>query len=365
MDIKEAEISNKQFKYIVALFLQGTLLYITYFLQKGGRDTYIMMMVAAIGGILIGCLNAGFTKLYPGGDIVTILCHVFGGVIGKIFGLVYGAFFLLICAINLRQTGQFVASNLLPDQNWIIIAVVFTIVCLYAAKNGPGFFSYIGAIGCFFLLFMSAVLLLCVLPHMDKNHFMPVMVQPVESYVDSLIFITAVPFSEIFMLLMFAPYVRGGIKKGSYIKGIIIATIFIVASVVRIIAVFGPLIKSFSYPSFEIIYIINLGSSLSRVESFFSPFIIFALFIRVAIMLFCITKLACRVIGEKKRLSDYMIYIVSVLLLILTVYIADSNEKLLEIMLNLVGYVTFVMLVILPIIIFIIATVKNKKKVVT
>jgi len=60
-----------------------------------------------------------------------------------------------------------------------------------------------------------------------------------------------------------------------------------------------------------------------------------------------------------------MIYIVSVLLLILTVYIADSNEKLLEIMLNLVGYVTFVMLVILPIIIFIIATVKNKKKVVT
>ena len=365
MDVKEARISNKQFKYIVALFLQGTLLYVTYFLQKGGRDTYIMIILAALCGMLIACMNSGFTKMYPGGDLATIFCHVFGKVIGKIFCVIYAAFFLYLCAVNLRQTGQFVATNLLSDQSWILIAVVFTVVCIYAAKNGPGVFSYIGAIGCFFLLFMSAVLLLCVLPHMNGEHFMPAMVQSPATYADSLIFITAVPFSEIFMLLMFSPYVKGGIKKGSYIKGITIATIFIVASVVRIIAVFGPLIKSFSYPSFEIIYVINFGSSLSRLESFFSPSIIFALFIRVSIMLFCVTKLTISVVGEKRRLADYIAYIVSALLLILTVYIADSNEKLLEIMLNYVGYVTFVMLVVLPAVIYIIAKVKNKKKSVT
>ena len=362
MDVKEAEISNKQFKYIVALFLQGTLLYVTYYLQKGGRDTYILLPIAAIGGIFIGCLNAGFTKMFPEGDLSTIFCQILGKFAGKLFGVLYAVFFVIICAINLRQTGQFVASNLLSDQNWILITVVFTIVCLYAAKNGPGFFSYIGAIGCFFLLFMSAVLLLCVLPHMNKNNFMPVLVQTAATYADSLIFITAVPFSEIFMLLMFAPYVKGGIKKSTYAKGIAIATVFIVASLVRIIAVFGPLIKSFSYPTFEIIYIINFGSSLSRVESFFSPFIIFALFIRVAIMLFCITKLACSIIGKQKRACDYMVYIVSFFVLVVTVYIADSNEKLLEIMLNLVGYAAFVLLIILPTIIFLLAKVKNKKK---
>lgn len=365
MDVKNAEISNKQFKYIVALFLQGTLLYVTYFLQKGGRDTYIMLPIAAGGGILIACLNAGFTKIYPGGDLVTIFCDVLGKIAGKILCIVYAAFFLYLCAVNLRQTGQFVATNLLSNQSWILIVAVFTVVCLYAANNGPGFFSYIGAIGCFFLLVMSAVLLLCVIPHMSIDNFMPVMVQDPKAYADSLIFITAIPFSEIFMLLMFSPYIKGGIKKGTYIKGIVIATIFIITSVVRIIAVFGPLIKAFSYPSYELTHIINLGSSLSRVESIFSPSIIFALFMRVAIMLFCITKLAKRVVGSRRRITDYMVYIVSFCLIILTVYIADSNEKLLEIMLNYVGYITFVMLIILPIVIYIIAKVKNKKKVVT
>lgn len=355
------EISNKQFKYIVALFLQGTLLYLTYFLQKGGRDTYILFAVAAVGSLLIALLNSSFTKIYPGADITDIFTTVFGRILGKILGCIYFIFFMYLCAFNLRQTGQFVATNLLSGHSWVLIVVIFVVVCLYAAGNGPEFFSYTGVIGCVALLFMSAILLLCVLPHMEVDHFLPVMVQDYSTYTDSIIFMLAIPFSEIFLLLMFSPCIKGGIKAGSYIKGIAIASVFIITSLIRIIAVFGPIVKSFSYPSFELTHIINLSSSLSRVESIFSPFILFALFMRVAIMIYCISRLGVRIVGEKRRAAGFVPYIVSALLVVLTVKIAGSNEELLEIMLDSFGYVAFAMLIVVPVVIYIVGRVKNDR----
>lgn len=356
-------MTKRQFVFVIACFIQGSALYTMYYYHTIGNEAWISLICSILLGMLVVYLYSALCETHPASCLVKINEEVYGKIPGKIISFLYIYTFIISCSLMMRETGQFVAGDLLMETDWVYILMIFVLACAWASNAGVRYFSSVSMFTCIFMYSFTVLFFLLLLPQIEIRHLLPIGEHSGTEYVQSISLCTAIPFSELAILMFLVPELRDDkAKKGlwkQFVLGILAGSPFIIITVLRDTLVLGPLLNTFSYPSYEVIRLINY-KMFSHVESLYGALLIFLLFFKSAVIFYCITKAFTQIFGCQKNIV--FTAFTAGLTMLCTQQLCTSNIVLLELVLNRIPYILLAVQVGLPLITLIVSKIKNTVK---
>ena len=336
-------MTKRQFIFIIACFIQGSALYTMYYYHTIGNEAWISLICSILIGMLVVYLYSALCQAHPSSCLVKINEEVYGKIPGKIISFLYIYTFIVSCSMTMRE--------------------VFVLACAWASNAGVRYFASVSTFTCISMYFFTLLLFLLLLPQIELKHLLPIGEHSGSEYVKSISLCTAMPFSELAVLMILVPELRDDkAKKGiwkQFVLGILAGSPFLIITVLRDTLVLGPLLNTFSYPSYEVIRLINY-KMFSHIESLYGAFLIFLLFFKSAIIFYCITKAFTQIFDCQKNIV-FTAFTVG-LTMLCTQQLCTSNIALLEFVLNRIPYILLIVQVGLPLITLMISIIKNMVK---
>lgn len=352
-------ISVKQGICLVALFIIGNAIIMSP-VRDAGRDTWISYIIAFLATIPIFLIYAALLSFYENKNIFDIVEIVFGKFWGKIIILffIWHAFFL--GSLTLRDFGEFIITVTLPETPLVVIIICFGLLCLFAIKNRMGVLARYGE---FAIIIVTAIILLTFLmslPTMKLNNFRPVLYNGILPVFKGGVSAFFFPFSEAVILTMSFSFLRD--SKSSYkvfLWGLGIGAGAILLSTLNQIAILGENnFQSSFFPIYTAIARVNIRNFFQRMELLATVVYLSAGFVKTS---FCFMG-ACLGIAKLFGFKDYQFFATPVCFLMFSVSLFnfDSIIELFDWMVAVWNYYAIPFQVLLPVMIFVGALIKNK-----
>lgn len=284
---EKGSITPNHFIFCVACFILSSPLVQAFYISIIKQESWIAIIAGFLAFIPVLLLYFSLIKSFPQKNLIQINDLVFGKT-GKAVSLLYIWFFLTIGSLNIRDAVSFVSINILPETPPVVIGITFIAVCAWSARSGfetlvrhVMFFIFIS-----FLLIISSTLIS--INNMNMENLLPVFSQEFAEYARASHVVAAIPIGEIFIFLLFIPFVTGkhaDIKK-AYFFGALIGLAGILIIFLRDILVLGDAITIAQYPSFETQRLIDVEEFFTRLEIFYALAIIIMLFYKTSVIIY-------------------------------------------------------------------------------
>ncbi len=301
MKLEKGKITAAQLLFTTACFIQSSALLSAFLSGVVGYDSWFVVVVAIVLCLPILMVYIGLTKMYPGKNLVEINDLAFGKVLGKVVSFCHVLFFLTLAALNLRDLSVFVKQTIMDKTPDVVLSAVCVLVSALAVRYG---LSVVTRFAFLFVLISAAVLtssLFFASNQMDLNNFLPMLQQPVKTYVQGVNIALSIPFAELVVFLMILPYVRE--KKRSvgryFVGGFLLGGVTFLLVVFRDTAVLGNTLSLFALPAYETLRLIKLFGTLSRLEILFAVVLIILLFFKISILHYATSLSAAQLFGMK------------------------------------------------------------------
>ena len=267
MSIENGKISSQQLLFLVAGFVQGSVLLIDFTVGITEQQTWMVILVAwaITAPVVLSCVM--LAKRFPEMNLVQINEIVYGPIIGKAISIYYIFFFLMTLSFNIRDVGELYITFLMPDTPFIFLMIAFTATCAYAVMKGVEVLARIShlfvATGIFIIV--SAFLLL--IDQMDFSNFLPFFELPFIRIFQGIHIVSTIPFGEVVVFLM----IMGCLDKTDHAAkntmfGLFIGAASLLIVSVRNTAVLGNTQTIWTSTSFQSIRLINIGTVLTRMD---------------------------------------------------------------------------------------------------
>lgn len=321
---------------------------------------------AVYGGILLSVYAFFLLQIiraYPYQNFYDILKNTFGLILAKIIILLYGMWALLFLTFKINSYTTLLQTTLLPSINVGILIIFLFLLVLYAVKKGAKtifrFSEFFYGISLFFL----AALFLFSFRSMNKEYLVPVTIEHFKSSLLSIPDICAIG-GNLVLLLFFAECLitmdtHDQIRKRIY-SGILIFTVFCTASVFMVIAICGSqLTAEFNYPVFQAVKSVTLLSSFERFDSFITLICVLSDFTTISIFLIVVIQCIGNLFPTKIQFSiGIALFITGCTFVMIN---KATQIELNSFYLTTIIYINLIFQYALPILIGIIALLKNKK----
>lgn len=263
-------IGIRQFTILVTLFTVGSSILITPagLAAEAKQDAWISAILAVCLGLLTVYLYHALVRQFPNQTLVEMCEGIFGIWIGKIVSLLYFSFFLLLAALVLRNIGDFMTTQVLPDTPLPFIIIIFLAAVIMAnwlgletiARAGEIFFPWV------MLFFFAMVIFL--LPQIRLIQLKPYLGEGIMPVIRASLTLIGTPFMELIVLLMVIPFVNCDKKAiKAFLVGTAIAGFILIIITLISILVLGPAITARQmYPSYNLAKKISIGGFLERLE---------------------------------------------------------------------------------------------------
>ncbi|MCI2105763.1 MAG: endospore germination permease [Intestinimonas sp.] len=291
MNLGKKQISTKQLIFSIVCFIQASSLIANFSTSVTAHETWIAVIAGYLISLPVLLIYTILSKTFPGKDIVEINIELFGNIPGRLLSLLYIYFFFSLAFLNTQIVGNFMSGFLLSKTPIIIIYAMFISICVYAVRSGVEViarFSFVFACVIFLILFLTSLLLI---KDMKLSNFFPVFSLPIKKYVQSAHTMATLPFCEILSFFMLFPYAdQPGKTSRVLLVGMTIGAITILVTVLRDTLVLGPSISFFTFPNYQTIRQIQVGSTSSRMEVLYAIALLMLMFFKVSILLFATVK---------------------------------------------------------------------------
>ena len=229
---------------------------------------------------------------------------------------------------------EFVQITSFPDTPQYVTALFIGLLAIYILKAGLEVIARVNKFIILLIIFIIGITLVMVVPKANINNFLPL------------------------LKYGWSPVLKDANKI--YVKGILIGSIILLASIIRNILVMGfPSLTLSIFPSYDAVSLINIGKFIRGVEIIIAINITIAGFIKVTICL-----LASSIgISRLFNFSDYkwVAAPLGLLMMSLSFILYHSTMHMIE-WIDVYKYYAFPFQVILPIIILIFGKIKKGKK---
>lgn len=291
-------ISQKQGIVMVAMFIMGTSTLKVMGLEAK-MDIWIAILFAIATSALIMLVYVKLLTALPGKDFFETLRHFFGKVGSKIILVLLTWFCFDLCALVMRNFGEFVVTVGLPETPLIFAMFMVMIVAVYSVKTG------IEAIGrwsnqfIILLIIFLVISTLLVIPRMDINNLLPVYADGAVPIAKGALGVVAFPFAEtVVFLLVFPAFKKSVMVKKVYLIGLLIGGLAILISSVTDMLVIGPtMAKNTYYPTYATMATVHFGEFLQRFEIIAAIVFIITVFLKLTVLLFATTNGVVRIFG--------------------------------------------------------------------
>lgn len=263
-------IGNRQFTILVTLFTVGSSILISPsgLTAEAKQNAWISAILAVCLGLLTVYLYHVLIKQFPNQTLVEMCEGIFGIWIGKIVSSLYFSFFFLLAALVLRNIGDFMTTQVLPDTPLQFIIMIFLAAVIMAnwlgletiARAGEIFFPWV------MLFFFAMVIFL--LPQIRPIQLKPLLDEGFLPVIRASLPFIGTPFMELIVLLMVIPFVNCPKEANkAFIMGIVIAGLLLIIVVLISILVLGAgMTARHMYPSYNLAKMISVGRFLERLE---------------------------------------------------------------------------------------------------
>ncbi|TYP75484.1 GerAB/ArcD/ProY family transporter [Paenibacillus methanolicus] len=316
--MEKTQIGNLQFIVIACLFTIGdSILFIPSLVATAaGKDAWLAGLFALISGMGLLLFYTVLQRRYPRQTILALCDQLLGRYVGRAVSAAFVFVFLLLVASTLlREVGDFMATQILPNTPVQFIEMLFMLIVVRAVRGGAETIGRTAQIVAPWVLLLLVLLVLFVIPGSRISMIEPVLYNGVKPVISGGLQMIAVPYMEIASMMILFPLVRNDRRVrlnfviGGALGGVILALVIFFC-----LANFGALIiRDSVYPTYLLAKKIELGEFLQRIEAIMAIAWMFSLFVKMAVCFYGTCVGAAHVLG----LRDYRLFTFPLALLLL------------------------------------------------
>ncbi|WZL72452.1 endospore germination permease [Clostridiaceae bacterium 35-E11] len=353
-------ISDKQGILLIFFFFIGSS---SIFAQglEAKKDLWLAFMLGIVMVFPMVLIYARLHHIFPNQDLFDILEICFGKLLGKIMIVYYTWSVYFIASDILVNYGQFFKVVSLSDTPQIVPIIMFTILCIWAIKEGIevlGRFSEI-----FFIVPVLTLLLIILLliPNMDINHIRPMLQRGFQPVLEGAFSVFTFPFAQIVVFTMVLTNFQ--IKESSYkvytIGVLMGAGYLFILSLTNILVLGAEIAETVYYPSYAAVSRIHVTDIIDRMEIVLTIVFVLGGVIKISLLLLCTCKGITKLCGCKNY--RWIVIPISLLTINLAFFQYDSVMYYFEFNREIWPYYHLPFHLIFPMILWIVAEIKNKK----
>ncbi len=354
-------ITNSDFYFAVACFIQGSVLLSAYGLDRTRQDTWLIVILGFVISLFVILLYSSLAGRHPGKSLYDMLPSVFGKTAGKILILLYLLVFLSVATFNLRDTGDFSIVYIMPEMSLFVMTTIFTLLCFFAVQSGVHNLLRYG----FLLFFVTAVIILIntilLLDRINFENFLPVLTLDLPDCLQGTHFTVSVSFCEIIVFLTVIPILgeTHKLKKG-FLTGAILGFVSFLIIVLCEIAVLGTTAYILISPYYETVRLINTFDVLTRLETLFAFMLIVMKFFKISLLYYAVSFGVAKLLGTK--INTWINLLTGTVLVIFTLRAVDSGTQLRNLSTSAYPYMLSVFEIIIPLIMLVLTIIRQKTK---
>ncbi|WP_373232443.1 endospore germination permease [Cohnella sp.] len=287
MRVEKGIISSSQLLFMAAAFVQGASLVVAFAYNVAKHDSWLVVLAGLAATLPFVWVCISLVQRFPGQNIVQILESVYGTFLGKGLSILFVSFPFQVISHNLRFIGDFFVTYMYPKTPLTVFLIMFIAVCAWAVRSGIETIARIAVITVAITIFVDVVTFFLLLGEMEVNHFFPLFELPLKDFFHGIHIMFAIPFGELMVFLMIAPYVNK-IKqaKSAVLWGLTIGAATLAILVVRDIAALGILTNVLVSPSFEAVRLIDIAHIITRMELLVAIVLLVTVFIKISVLFY-------------------------------------------------------------------------------
>jgi len=303
MSIEKGKISSLQLLFLVAGFVQGSILLQDFTIGITERQTWMVLLASLAVTAPFIFFYAALAKRFPSMNMIQINDIVYGRFLGKAVSIYYIFFLLMTLSFNIRDVGDLYKTFLMPDTPIIFLLAVFAAVCAYAVFKGIEVIARVGHLFVFVAIFAVTSTFILLIRNMDFENFLPLFDLPLVKIFHGIHIISSIPFGEaIIFLMIFASLDKTEYMVKNTLYGLVIGGLTLLLASVRNTAVLGNTQTIWTSPSFQSTRLIDIGTVLTRMDFLVGIAQTMLIFMKCILFFYALTVALSQLFGLKSYL---------------------------------------------------------------
>lgn len=302
--MRRIQISGGLLASLLTIFLEGSqLLYLPAALFKlAGQEAWLALVIGNIGASLVGLLGIAVCRRFPGQMPGQIARQVLGKWLGGAVGLLYGAFFVWVYSLVLRDLLDFAQIVLLPEAPVWALSLLVILPVLYMAWEGLEPVARV----CFALLVAKGISILLVPLLVSKEFSLMQVDPPLYHGVNALMRASGsvLPWSvECLVVMSVAPNLKPGARVYRwFLAGMGGATGLLLVLMGSAALAFGPdLASRFTYPVYTLVQMVMIGRTIERIEMILVSLWLFGILVKLTLCVYAAASAWTHALGSDSR----------------------------------------------------------------
>lgn len=291
-------ITKNQFLFSVACFFMSPPLLLAILFKNAEHEAWLISLAGAGLGFGAACMIMALYRLNRGKELAGICQAALGKTAGRFLAALYLLFFFFRLCSDVSQVSGFLSTYVLPETPIPVIIAVLVTACTVSAHRKAGPLCGIA----FWLFLLVAVYtvgsIFLLRDKINPENYLPLFSLESGRYAGSAAVTAAELFSglTVFLVLFNEETGRDDLRR-PVLTGYGLAALILVLAVFRDGAVFGPFSEFLTAPSLQSARMINIGEILSRVELLYVLLFVFAVFFKIALSVYAVSKLLAAITG--------------------------------------------------------------------
>jgi spore germination protein KB len=246
------------------------------------QDAWLSALVGVAGGIGVLSIMLVVYKLQPQMNLIQHVLHTLGPWIGALFSCFYLFYFLMCTSTFIREIGDFMSTQILPDSPLWILHLLFICTLAWGLISGLESIGRGAEVFLPLIVLFLLILTVCLFPQSHLQNIKPVLGEGLLNPFKGFVAVLTYPYCELCIFLMLFPYVN---KASHWEKDVLLAAmiggLMLTLTLTICLLVMGPFMTQHHwFAAFNLSLKINIGNSLQRIEAFMASVWIIAVFFK-------------------------------------------------------------------------------------
>jgi spore germination protein KB len=288
--LEKGIISIRQFILLVAYTTIGDSILVlpSILAVESQQDAWISGLIGLIAGVLVVSILSMVGRLYPHLTLVEVIQKILGNWIGSLVAIVFLVYPLFSVAAYLREMGDFMVTEMMPETPIQAILILGISICVMATSLGIEVIARTVEIFFPWVMVLFLIFILFLLPLIEIDNLKPILENGFKPVLSGSLSFTAFTFMELVVFLMIFPNVQHANKiHMSFIKGALFGGIvLIILMTISILVLGADLTARNIYPSYSLAKKVHIGTFLERVEAIIALMWILTIFCKISIFFY-------------------------------------------------------------------------------
>ncbi|MEK4523466.1 GerAB/ArcD/ProY family transporter [Psychrobacillus sp. FSL W7-1493] len=363
--MEKAKISAYQLFILIVLFELGSALLVPIAIEAN-QDAWLAIIMGMVGGLCLYLIYYGLFSYFPDIPPTEYIQKIIGSFLGKVFAFIYVLYFIYLSARVLRDFGEMLITSFYWQTPLFILNTLMVLLVIYTIRKGIEVLArtsellfvliFLLGISGLFLIAFSGIIQISNLEPVLEEGIMPVLKT---TFTQTLYF----PFGEVIIFAMILPYLNRP-EKGKRIgllaigiSGLILA--LVMAINVSVLGVNN--ITRSPFPLLSTIQTMEVAGFLERLDVYFILLAVIGVFFKMCLFFYASVVGTANLFKVKE--SARLAFPLGLAILILSITIASNfSEHVKEGLYVIPLFLHLPLQVIIPILLLLIAFIKNNNK---